>query len=301
MTTSLKTRHASERGFTLMELLVSMTITSIAMAMVVGGALTFRSVYFTDVTRTRINGNLRSAMDIVSMNIRQAGENMLSSFPAVLLTDAAGSSSDILTLRRGLVPEVLTLCEDVAAGSHTLNISKAGLANAECVPSNVAPLYTVFDNLRDAEATNILRLYIYDKSTHEGEFIDYISGDASSGQYVLTTTAVSRAYSQLNTSLYYIEEYQFQFDSVNSQLVLYIDGNAGTPQPVAFDITNFQVLLEMDDNTNWVAFNASSAKEWKDIRQIQISLSGQNSYKGHTMSSTITSKYFPRNVLSYEG
>jgi hypothetical protein len=57
----------------------------------------------------------------------------------------------------------------------------------------------------------------------------------------------------------------------------------------------------MDDATNWVTFNASSAKEWKDIRQIQISLSGQNSYKGHTMSSTITSKYFPRNVLSYEG
>lgn len=292
---------ASAVGFTLMELLVSMTVSSVAMAMVVSGALSFRNVYFTDITRIRINGNLRSAMDIISMNVRQAGENLLSTFPAVILTDATGPNSDILSLRRALVPEVLTLCSDASAGSTTLNISNSGLANAECVPANVAPLYTVFNNLRAADSNHVLRVYIYDKNQKLGEFINFTSGDSSSGQYILSTSPLSYAYTRLNTSIYVIEEYQFQFDTVNKQLVLYQDGYTDEPKPVAFDITDFQVLIEMEDNSSWVALSPSSARDWKDIHQIQILLTGEGSYKGHTMTSTITSKFFPRNVLSYEG
>ena len=289
-----------EGGFTLMELLVSMTISSITMAMVVGGALTFRNTYSTDVVRTRTNGNLRSGMDIISMNIRQAGENLLSTFPAVLLTNASGSTSDVLTLRRGLIPEVLTLCADAASSTTTLFVSSADGLNSECVFSNVTPLYTIFNNLRDDEGGS-LRLYIYDKVAHLGEYVNFTAGSSITGQYQLSTSALTRAYPRLNTSIYLIEEYQFSFDSAERELVLLRDGDDEVPRPVAFDITQFAVSIEVEDGTTITSLSAGDETDWKDISQIVISLSGNGSYKGHTMSSTISAKFFPRNVLSYEG
>src|SRR5690606_49337 len=96
-------RTATEGGFTLLEVLVSMSLTGILMAMVIGSVLLFQGGYATDVVRTRVNSNLRSAMDILSMNIRQAGENLQASFPAVIVEDGEGGAPDVLRVRRSLI------------------------------------------------------------------------------------------------------------------------------------------------------------------------------------------------------
>ncbi|MBX7138200.1 MAG: prepilin-type N-terminal cleavage/methylation domain-containing protein [Oligoflexia bacterium] len=291
--------HSS--GFTLVELLVSMGLTAVVMTLVLSGVLAFRTGYYQDIVRTRINGNLRSAMDIISMNVRQAGENLQSNFPAIILTNGSASAADTLKLRRNLVPEILTLCTTIAAGASTLAVSSASTANAECVPANVAPLYTVFEGLRNSNGGS-MRVFIYDRSTRTGEFVDYSLGTFAGGQYSITISAAQHAYTQLNTGVYIVEEYAFEVDAAQKTLNLYIDDQRDTPQAVAFGVTNFQVSLEMSDHTTLSAFTQSSGtQDWKDIEQIDLTLNGEDSYRGETITSSISAQYFPRNVLSFDG
>jgi prepilin-type N-terminal cleavage/methylation domain-containing protein len=289
-----------ERGFTLLEMLVAMTLSSIVLTIVIGSALMFRDTYSHDIVRTRIHGNLRSAMDIISMNIRQAGENLMSTFPAVLLTNGSSGAGDVLTLRRALAPEVLTLCSNAAIGATAIAVSSGSLSNSECVVANVTPLLAVFESLR-SDAGGTLRMYMYDSTTKNGEYISYTGYTTVSGQYLLSISGITQPFTQLNTALYVIEEYQFQLDSADAQLDLYIDGYSAAPRPVAFDVTNFQVTLDMQDGSVATSLAANSASDWKDISQIRLTLTGSSTYKGRVTTSSISAEFFPRNVLSYEG
>src|SRR5690606_14236408 len=97
---NVKRTFDGESGFTLIEAIVAMGLMGVVMTMVVGHVLSIHEGYHTDVVRTRINSNLRSAMDMVAMNIRQAGENLQSSFPALVLEDGGADNPDTLILRR---------------------------------------------------------------------------------------------------------------------------------------------------------------------------------------------------------
>jgi prepilin-type N-terminal cleavage/methylation domain-containing protein len=294
-------RFEREGGFSFIELLVALSISSIVMAMVIGSVLTLRDTYFADIKRTQVNGNLRSAMDIISMNIRQTGENLVAAFPAIELVDGASGASDSLALRRSAIVETLTLCEDAVGGATQLFVSSASVVNAECIPANAAPLHTIFMT-ELAAATETPTIYVYDKVARVGEFVRFVSGGIDgSGQYNFTTDATSRAYSKVNTALYIIEEYRFSVDDADDRLELTINDDAETRRPVAFDITNFQVQLDMEDGGSISSFLQTGPQDWKDIRQVNIQLSGEESYKGRPMRSTIEAKFFPRNVLSYEG
>ncbi len=296
---SLTCTSRNSCGFTLLELLVAMSLTSLLMAIVISAVLQLRNHYFTDIKRTQVNGNLRSAMDIMSMNVRQAGENLLAAFPAVLLTNGSSGASDTLRLRRSPMTEVLTLCGDTASGSTQLFVSSASLSNTECVPANVAPVFTIFTGqVESSEGTP--RVFIYDKSVKAGEFVDYEGNGTDNGQYFLTLGSTTRAYTQLNTSIYLIEEYQFTQNAVSNRLELTVNQD-GSARPVAFDVTDFQVQFTLQDGAVVDAFDQMSTTDWKDVHQIQLTLSGRSEFRGQEIASTISSNYFPRNVLSYEG
>lgn len=285
-------------GFTVMELLVAMTISGIVMAMLVSHLLSMQQHYYEDVLRIEINSNLRSAMDIMSMNVRQAGENLQTTFPAVVVENGLLGSPDRLTLRRNLVPEVLSVCGDADTGDTAITVSSTSLSDPECLFTNVTPLFAVFDNDRTAAGGKI-PAYVYDRIAKQGEFVEFSGGGTSGGEYYLSITPLSRSYPALISNIYLIEEYAFQLNSGSETLELVLDGDTATPQSVAFSVTDFQVSLLMDDGATLEALSAASSESWKDIRQIELSLSGSESRKDKTLSSTITARYFPRNVLSY--
>ncbi|MCB0338856.1 MAG: prepilin-type N-terminal cleavage/methylation domain-containing protein [Bdellovibrionales bacterium] len=289
-----------ERGFSLMEVLISSGISSVVMAMIISSVMVVRDGFYTDVVRTRINSNLRSSTDIIAMNIRQAGENLQRTFPAILVTDEAIDGATTLTLRRNLVPEILTLCTAASSGTQSLYVSSSSNSNSACIASNVEPLYDVFDELR-VDNGNSLRIFIYDRSAQVGEFLNFTTGGQSGGEYYLFTNSISRDYPALQTSIYAIEEYSFELDSENETLQLFIDGDITSPQAVAFSISDFSVELTMDDGNTLTSFSETDEKNWKEIRNIKISLAGNEAYKGETISNSMTAEYFPRNVLSYDG
>lgn len=287
----------SDTGYTIVEALVSTFLTTIAMGTLVGSVIFMRDSYFTDVARSNLRSNLRSAMDITSMNIRQAGENLQSSFPAVLLTNGASGGPDVLKLRRGLLPEVLTLCANAAAGATSLQVSLAATANTSCIVSNVTASYNAFSALRTSLG-GTTQAYLYNSTTNVGEFVNYTANTTSGGQYYLTINGLGAAFTAIATSIYLIEEYSFELDAANTTYNVYINDDRTTPNAVAFSINSFSVLFDMNDNTSLTVYPGSSTLTWKDIEQINLTFGGIESFKNRTLSTSISAEYFPRNVLS---
>ena len=291
-------RERDEAGFTLLEVLVATGLSSLLMGIIVGGVLFNQRIYYEAVVRLGINSNLRSAVDIVSMNIRQAGENMSDTFPAVIVENGAVNGPDTLRLRRNVLSDVMTLCVAVAAGATTLQTSVASSSNPACVPANVTSTYNAFQAYRTANS-NSVRLYLYDRTAKSGEFVNYTNESIVSTTHRLTVSATGAAYPVTTTGLYMIEEYAFSMNSASKTLELVTGGQTATPQTVSFNFTNFQVRLRMDDNTTQDSLLPSNTTyDWKNIRQIQLTLTGQDQRKTRTFTSSITSEYFPRNVLS---
>lgn len=294
----LLSRPLGDRGFTIMELLVAMTLSSLIMAMTLGHVMQIREGYFDDVVRTKINSNLRSAMDILSMNIRQAGENLQTSFPVVTLTNSTGTTSDILTLRRNLFQEVLTVCTALAAGGATVNVSSSAVTNPECQAANVTALYNVFRTYRTGNSGSV-RAYLYNRITGAGEFVNYTAEGTASGQYYVTVGGSHAAYPALTSNLYLLEEFRFSRNLTKNTIELVVNGQTDQPQAVAYSVTGFDVVLQMEDGSDLTSWAFGNTSTWRDISKVQVYLTGQETRKGRTISSGIQSAYFPRNVLSY--
>ncbi|MCB0352208.1 MAG: hypothetical protein KDD64_01750 [Bdellovibrionales bacterium] len=296
-----KTRSWRHSGFTIMELLVAVSMTSLIMSLLVGTVLFMHDGYHTDMVRTQINGNLRSGLDVLSMNIRQAGENLQSAFPAVVLENGTEGAADVLKLRRNKIKEVLALCQDISAGTTSLPVSRNDLSVSQCVNSNVQGSWEAFQTARNDDGGST-RIFIFDLSSRDGEFLDYTADSFASSVYTLTTSAVSNAYSALTTAIYVLEEYRFAVNLGNNTLTLEFEGDATQDSTVAFDVTDLDVTLLMDDDTEIEELlEDDGTYDWKDIQLVEVTLSGSRERKGIAYSTSLSATYFPRNVLSYDG
>ncbi len=296
---SISKETASERGFTLTEVLVATALTSIVMVAVIGHVLIIRQGYFEDIIRTRINSNLRSAMDIISMNVRQAGENLQTSFPAVVLEDGTAPESDVLTLRRAIFSEVLTLCQAASTGDTTLDVSSASVGTPDCTASNIGNVHQVFENYRATGEDQEVRAYVFNRISGVGEFVDYTGGGTSGGEYYLDVSELQNDYAASTSYVYMIEEYRFARDEIEDTLTLVIDGKTDEVQTVAFSVSEMQISIAIEDGSTINTLNFASAATWRDILQISVTLEGEEQRKDRTLSASITAEYFPRNVLSY--
>ena len=294
--TELSSNFTREKGFTLIELMVSTTIISILMAMLVGYVLSMQDYFFEDIVRTRINSNLRSAFDIIGMNVRQSGENLQRSFPAVLISADSDSTGQYLTLRRNLIPEILTVCTLLNGGSSTVEVSSTTSTEANCQYSNVTTLYNAFNTERVANGGST-RLFIYDSLTKSGEFVDYTGGSAATN-YTLNISTPALTYQPLTTYLYILEEYAFSLKESTKTLNLYRDGRSTTPEAVAFLVSEFSISVYFNDGTSSSSLSATGSYRWKDIKKISMVLTGTEAWKSRTFSTSVNGDFFPRNVIS---
>jgi Tfp pilus assembly protein PilW len=101
----------SEKGYTVVELLVSGSLGVLLLALVVGSSVATRNNYKKDLVRARSNESLRGVIDIIAGDARLAGENLGAGFPAVEVVDSG--INDSLIIRRNLLSEVLPLCANI--------------------------------------------------------------------------------------------------------------------------------------------------------------------------------------------
>ena len=291
----------SQNGITIIELMVSVLLLSVTLMMLIGYVMSMQNAFFNDVVRTRINGNLRTALDIVSMNVRQAGENLGTTFPAVVIQADDDTVGSKLILRRNKLSEVLTVCEAAAAGDTRIFISTTTTPSPACVYANVTGMYNAYSAEKTAE-NGTLKIYIYNSLTRIGEYIDYTGeGTESTGvtaKYYLTVSALPAAYGANTSYIYYIEEYDFALDEQTNTLNLTRNGDSLTIEPVAFSISNFLPTVRMQDGTILTSLPYNAVKTWKDMDYISVSLTGTESRKSRNYSTSISGNYYPRNVLS---
>ncbi len=280
-----------------MELLVAMFLTAIFMSLAMANIFTIRQAYLEDIVRLRVNSNLRSSMDIISMNVRQAGENLEGSFPSLLLYDSA-EDGDTLVLRRNLLSDVLTLCQDVSEGDTRVFVSIAGASEPECIASNVLSAHQEFANFRNA-SDDTVRIFLYNRVDKTGEFVDFEGeGDIGGTDYYLDVSSIPDDYVAETTSIYMLEEFMFEVEKGEETLFLYVDRDFDEPQAVAFSVTEFQVSLQMQDGSTLTSLEEDSAAEWQDLQKVVLTLTGRGTWKEKVVESSLTSSYFPRNVLS---
>ncbi len=285
-----------EKGFTLLELLVAVAMTSAVMAIATGQVIMLRKTYLEDVGRIKVQSNLTAASDIMGMNLRQAGENLPGSFPALHVTNGEDGEQDVLKIRRNLLPEVLTLCSDAYAGQNALYVSDDTVGEPQCLKSQVTYLYNTFENFRTSKGGTV-SIYIYNIVEKRGEFVTYSSAN-SDDKYELTISPLENDYPAMGTSIYMLEEFSFQVDTDDKVLTLTINEDPNfTEQSVAFSINALQVAIYLKDGTALTEFNETSGS-WKKIRNVVLTLGAEEKVGKKTIVSSLESNFFPRNILS---
>ena len=250
----------------------------------------------TDMARTRLTQNLRGALDIIGADVRIAGENLGSAFPAILVTDNGSGTPDTLTLRRNIINEVLPVCQAVSAGNSQVYFAIPGNV-AGCTRTGHANDYTKWRTQRLADSDQNVRAFIWDSAAKLGEYFDYTNEvDTGTAYYIVRGGAPSwsRTYPVGSSSVYMLEEWKF--DVSTNMLRVTREQQTGSINNVSFRINNFQVRILMQDNTVKTAFAATDS--WSQIKAVEITLTGDDEYSKNLITRSVSSQFFPRNVLS---
>ena len=191
VTTSTSSRRSTpgcSDGFSLVEMLVALTVFSLVGAAALTLATSARKVFEQDRNRTAVNQNLRSGIDLLGIDVRQAGERMPGDAPAIEITNGASNAPDQLTVRRNLLDYVLPVCKNInnTSAADAVFVAKNGGGS---VPPGCAPVpdsngdgwpdnIEAWRNYRIANGGSVLA-YIYNPVTHFGEFFHYDAEDNS--------------------------------------------------------------------------------------------------------------------------
>lgn len=290
--------RSCDSGFTVVELLVTSLLGLVITSLCLSIAMMNRNVLGRDTARTRLNQNLRGAIDILTTDGRVTGENLDTLFPAIELVNGAGSNPDTLTLRRNLQDEILKVCTSIVAGSNVRQVYFAVPGNTPgCIYSGQAQNYNSWRNYRLAQGGQV-DAFIYNSVTKQGEFFTYNSeADTGTSYYIQRPNGGTWANSYPNTSssVYLLEEWKYQIQ--NSMLQIVENRDTANPYNVSFGVTNFQVQFGMRDGT--IKYSFTTADAWTDISSIQVTLSGQDEFAKQTVARTVVGQFFPRNVLSH--
>jgi Tfp pilus assembly protein PilW len=286
-----------ERGFTILELIVSMALGLMMGAIILSSSLSGKNVLNYDVIRTRVDQSLRAGMDVLSSNIRVGGENLSSVFPAFEIIDGAAGAPDELIIRRNLLDEVLNLCTALSAGSGTSQVFFAVAAppSAACTYSNNNFNYTQWRAYRNGNGGNV-KAFIYNVSTQQGEFFDYNNETDGATSYSITRAGGTwqNSYSVGSSSVYLLEEWRFRIQDGRLQLIQ--NDDTANPRNVVAGMTDFQIAALLSNGTTQQAWGRTD--RWNALSALDVNLSGAESFSGRLVTRSLSSRYFPRNILS---
>lgn len=237
-----------QQGLTLLELLVTVVVSSVILGVSLGLVVTQRRQYINQQATTDVNQTIQSSMDLIGADVRQTGEKvgLGLGLPIIRIIDGGGTAPDTLVLQRKLLAQDLTVCAEVKPSTSSIRVvDKSNVvcpfADGSSLPSS--PPNGVPDNVEewqayrcqlsaaksacslppgDCKQTNPASLidecswaYIFNPNTGDGEFFLY-SGEAQEGsaadqRYLINKTvptSFSRIYPE-GSKLYILEERRY--------------------------------------------------------------------------------------------
>ena len=110
-----------QQGFTLTELLVTLGVFGILAAIAFSLYASSAKLISSDQGRINTNQNLRTSLDLITQDLRAAGESLPSSFRFSGVDFNA--ATDSLTVRRGISIPVLSVCDSVSSSSSSIKVT----------------------------------------------------------------------------------------------------------------------------------------------------------------------------------
>jgi hypothetical protein len=238
-------------------------------------------------------------MDILSTDLRIAGENLTANFPVFLVQNNATPNGDLLTIRRGILSEALTVCQDINTGGSAVNYIEVGNTSTDpgCDYTSNIFAFGEFRKALDEVLPKNLRGFIVNTGSGEGEFFNFVSyNDSGTTLRLLTDQAAwSHDYHKGTSAIYLVEENQYGLSDDRIVRVEEQDtNNAGT---ISFGIKEFNVEIVFNDNSRVTSYQ--SERPWTEIKFIDISITGEDRHAGKSFTRSLSGRLFPRNILSY--
>jgi len=287
-------------------MLVALAATGVIAAATLTIALSSRGMFETDLHRTTINQNLRAGMDLVGIDVRQAGERLPWDAPAVQIVNGSSGAPDELILRRNLLDYVLPVCKNINAGTAADSIFVARKKVTAKVPPGCYPVPDDNsdgwpDNLeqwRDYRIANggVIRAYIHNPITDEGEFFVYDAEDAATF-HLHKDNSANWAHDypvNQNPRVYILEAKRFRLDGDILQSV--VNDDTTNALNLVNHIEDFQVRAFLKGGA--VQDSLGSGQYWTDLQTLEVTLQGTSELQLREMERTVATHFFPRNILS---
>lgn len=284
----------SNRGISLIDLLVSLVLFMIVAALVGSFVPVAKRVSHATQRASEVNQNLKSVFDYLSLDVRLAGENLPSIFPAILLSN----NPPVLTLRRALVPVTLNLCEDITANIQVQRFIIFTEANSNvqgCSPGPVRQTVQTWNEYITQRLGFPFKAFVYNILTRDGFYID-VAQILDSGSQIsleLTTPRVFQSPILIPTTVIYLLE-ELRFRSENNTLIMDVM-NTGQSFTLAFDISNVQFRANL---AGIVKSTITSSDNWTLVDWIELESNFRTRSHLSNYENRSTLRFFPRNVLS---
>ena len=277
--------------------MVAMFLSLVVGALMLSSTLANKQAYNYDLKRIMLDQNLRSGMDILGAAVRVAGENLPTSFPAIEIINGVGAGADELIIRRNLLDEVLSVCSPIPAASASLQayFAVSGTTTSACTYSGQTHNYTTWSAYRASKGGSV-RTFIYDVTAKQGEFFNYVNeGNTGTSYYILRSGGSwTYSYPTASSSIYVLEEWRVKLTS--DILTVEENGEPSTPKNIIAGVNNFQVSALMSDGTTKTSFLRTD--DWSEITALELTLSASTTYRQKALNRTLTTRFFPRNILS---
>lgn len=319
-------------GFTITELLIGMSLLVTVMMIAFVLFQNSNKLIETDAGRVNAMQNAQTALDIVTNDLRQAGENLTTSGPSISGIQF-DNTSQTLTIRRGIAPmtasQVGTATDMISRRPDVLSICSVNGSRIQIIgpkdnttSSTANCTYNPRVDGDDVKAYT-WRVYFTSQNNAPQAALLYRPGTSSSAASYAPINV--RAISQVEPSLTSIVNLRkiwlevvgtipAGYTDQNGSQVILIDqrrywvqdnqlklATAGQTdevgETVAFDVSKMTLSADLQSPNETVSSLAIDGP-WKRVQSVTVSLATGNSGQGSASTRNFKSTVFPRNVSS---
>jgi type II secretory pathway pseudopilin PulG len=266
---ALRNHNKQSHGFTLIELIAGMAMTLTVSALALQALSNSQRSFTTDRNSIETGQKLSSVLDIISRDIRQAGEQINEArFPVITVIPATNGTGSRLVMYRAL-SEPLPLCTVVAAGAtvSTFNTSADDVAfnttNPSCradaivAPSTFPPKQQEWKNKRESGEQQRLPGIIHDLNGKVQPFTYLTEAKNAAGTILsINTTPFNSIALPVNGSVYIIEKREYLV--CNKELKVWINSTqTGCPSNQPSFSNKFESFQTIASNIERLDITAS--------------------------------------------
>ena len=242
----LKLRHKSIGGFSLLEVLIALTLTAIVTSAILRAYLVQHTQYIAQDDATAVQQNARAALDEIARHVRMAGNNLPLGLQSL---QVANSNPDTITI------------------VYRVDDCDTYLADTMTSSSSVLECATAVDCFSDGQWA-----YIFEPDSGGGEWFQISAVDVGAKQLEHNGGPLSKAY-HADAIVLTMEQIRFfvdnTTDAAHPQLMMQLPGQAA--QPFADNISGFQLRYRMK---NGMMVDLPPLIE--DVREVEITVTGRS-------------------------